>query len=108
MPMPSDRRDASTRFARLGNLARAVANGQVPSAVGALGEHRVAKTFDKARRTPARRRLTGLATAFAMMAAGVVVSSRQLSKSSLSWTVDGSSATDSRYISPQTEREATV
>src|SRR5436309_1425550 len=100
MPMQSDRRDASTRFARLGNLARSVASGQVPSAVGAIGEHRVGETFEKARRMPARRRLTGLATVFAMMTAAVVVSSLQLSKSALSWTVDGSSSTGSRYISP--------
>jgi len=106
--MDRDRQDPSAPFVRLGELARSVASGEVSNAVDALGERRVAEAFDAARKRPARGRLVGLATAFAMMAAAVVVSSLRLSRTAVSWTVDGSSSHDTSYISPQHEKEAVV
>lgn len=106
--MDPDRQDPSAPFARLGELARSIASGDVSNAVDALGERRVGETFEAARKRPARGRLVGMATAFAMMAAAVVVSSLPLSRTTVSWTVDGSSSHDTSYVSPQREREAVV
>jgi hypothetical protein len=107
--MDSRDEDASKSFARLGELVRSVGSGQVPKAVDALGEHRVTEAFEKTHARKARGKLIGLgATVAAMAAAALFASSAQMSKTSLSWTVDGSSSTDTRYVSPASNKEAVV
>jgi hypothetical protein len=105
--MDSETRNDAKAFDRLGELVRSVGSGQVPKAVDALGEHRVAETFEKTRRG-ARGKLLGLGAAVAAMAALAVVSGSHLSRSSLTWTVDGSSSTDTRYVSAPVGKEALV
>src|SRR5260221_7929800 len=106
--MESDNREAPSPFARLGELARSFGTGQVSKSIDALGERRAVETFARARSAPFRSRWAAFGVAIAMMASAVVISSLQLSKAPLSWTVDGSAPTDSHYVSPPTGKEARV
>jgi TolA-binding protein len=106
--MEPDKRETPTPFARLGELARSLGTGQVSKTIDALGERRAVETFARARSGPFRSRWAGFGVAVAMMAAAVVISSIQLSKAPLSWTVDGSASTDIHYVSPPPGKQALV
>jgi hypothetical protein len=105
--MDSETRNDAKAFDRLGELVRSVGTGHVPKAVDALGEHRVAETFEKMRGGGSGK-LLGLGAAVAAMAAVAVVSGSHLSRSSLTWSVDGSSSNDTRYVSAPQGKEALV
>jgi len=104
-----DSRDFAQSFARLGELVRSVGSGHVPKAVDALGEHRVTEAFEKTRKGRTQGKLAVLGTAvLAMAAAAVLISSSQTPPTALSWTVEGSSSSDTRYVSPSSGKEAVV
>ncbi len=106
--MDPDRRDKIPAFGRLAELVRSVGTGHVPKAVDALGEHRVTEAFEKTRRGAARGKLAVLGAAVVAMAAALVVASSHSSRSELAWTVEGSSSSDTNYVSPASGKEALV
>jgi TolA-binding protein len=96
-------------FARLGELVRSFGTGEVSKAIDSLGEQRAVQNFERVRGGSARGKLARLGVVVAMMATAVILSSMQLvSKTALSWTVEGSSSQDLKYISPARDREAMV
>jgi hypothetical protein len=107
--MGPEAKDVSNSFGRLGELVRSVGSGHVPKAVDALGEHRVTETFERTRKGQARGRIAGLGAVVAAMAvAALVVSSAHQSATALSWTVEGSSSSDTAYVSPSSSKQAKV
>ncbi|MET0593192.1 MAG: hypothetical protein ABW133_10860 [Polyangiaceae bacterium] len=94
-------------FTRLGELARTVGTGNVSRAVDSLGERRAVEAFEKSRtRLTGLHKAAGLATIFATAAAAIVIFSLQLSRSAVSWKIDGAES-GGTYVSP-VYQDATV
>jgi hypothetical protein len=98
--MDSQKQGTSSPFARLGELARSVGTGRVSHAVDAVGERRAAEAFASRRRGPKLQRLAGLVAVIATAAAAIIIFALQVTRSAVSWTVDGVPMGEGTYISP--------